>query len=179
MNTKTRIYTLAGLTATFLSAAGSGAGWAQSATGAKGGAPAAATHQVMVNGRPVDGDVSPHFMDGTLMIPLRFVTEYLGGKANWNDQTKVATLHYQTRVMQFRHEDPSGTVNGEGRALSKAPFILRGRILLPLRDVARFYNAQVTYNPNSRVTFIKTPSGSVEPPIRQPEVPIKLPNPSL
>ena len=172
-----RVRTLAALGLALL--AGGGTAGAQSATGAKGGVPSAATHQVMVNGRPVDGDVSPHFEDGVLMIPLRFITEYLGGKANWNDQTKTATLRYQTRTMEFRNGDLSGSVNGEGRALSKAPLILRGRILLPLRDVARFYQAEVTHNPSSRVTFIKTPSGSVEPPIRQPEVPIKLPNPSL
>ena len=140
---------------------------------------APATHRVMVNGRPVDGDVDPQVIDETMMVPLRFITEYLGGKASWNDATKTATLRYQTDVMEMTAGSERAKVNEEGRALSKAPIIVRGRILLPLREVSRFYRAQVTYNPDSRVIFVKTPSGSVEPPIRSPEVPIKRPNPSL
>jgi hypothetical protein len=134
---------------------------------ARGGVPSPATHRVMVNGRPVDGDVAPTFVGGTLMVPVRFVTEYLGGRVDWDPSERTATLRRGTRGdVVFTIGSTRATVNREGRALSQAPVILAGRTLIPLREASRFLGAVVDYNDRTQVVFISTPGGSVEPPSR-------------
>jgi hypothetical protein len=141
---------------------------AQTSGGAKGGAPARAASRIMVNGKPVDGDVSPVFVGDKVMVPVRFVTEYLGGEADWNAKTRVVTLtsgRGEKIVMTIGSN--MAKYQGEGRALSQAPLLLEGRTLIPLKEVARLMGVRADYNYNSRVVFITAPNGSLEPPMRR------------
>jgi hypothetical protein len=137
---------------------------AQTSGGAKGGAPARATHRVVVNGRPVDGDVAPVFVGDKVMVPVRFITEYLGGEADWNAKARrVTLLSGKGEKIVMTIGSNMASYQGEGRALSQAPVLLDGRTLIPLKEVARLMGVGVDYNYNSRVVFITAPGGSLEP----------------
>jgi hypothetical protein len=142
------------------------AAWAQGSGGARGGGQALATHRVVVNGRPVDGDVNPIAIDNVLFVPIRFVNEYLGGRVDWDNAKQEATIHRNAHVLRMTIGSTRAYLDDEGRALSQAPVLRRNRTLIPLREVARLTEAQVQYNPNSQVVFITVPQGSVEPPSR-------------
>jgi hypothetical protein len=140
--------------------------WAQGSGGAHGGGQALATHRVIVNGRPVDGDVAPVAIDGVLFVPIRFVSEYLGGRVDWDNTKQEATINRNAHVIRMTIGSTRAYLDSEGRALSNAPVLRRNRTLIPLREVSRLMDAQVQYNPNSQVVFITVPKGSVEPPSR-------------
>ncbi len=124
-------------------------------------------HQLYVNGQPTGGDVAPRTLGNTLYVPLRFVTDYLGGGAVWNNATQTANLRQGTQNMVFVVGSTRATVNGQGRALLAPVRLERGRILLPLRDVANLMHAQVTYNQGSGAVFLTVANGSLTPTIRQ------------
>jgi len=56
------------------------------------------------------------------------------------------------------------SLDRQGRALSQPPIVVRGRTMIPLREVARLMEAEVQYNPASRVVFITLPQGSLAQP---------------
>jgi hypothetical protein len=140
--------------------------WAQGSGGAAGGVQALATQRVVMNGRPVDGDVNPAPIHGVLFVPIRFINEYLGGRVDWDNAKQQATINRNAHRIEMTIGSTRAYVDHEPRALTDAPVLRINRTLIPLREVARLMEAQVQYNPNSNVVFITVPQGSVEPPSR-------------
>ncbi len=60
------------------------------------------------------------------------------------------------------------TLNGQGRAMSAAPVVVAGRAMLPLREVGRFFNADVQYNASTRTVFVNTLGGADSAPATAP-----------
>jgi hypothetical protein len=46
-----------------------------------------------VNGKEVKLTVKPVILNGSTLVPLRFVSESLGGTVHWNNATKTATIN--------------------------------------------------------------------------------------
>lgn len=124
-------------------------------------------HQLYVNGQPTGGEFAPRMLGNTMYVPLRFVTDHLGGGATWDGAKQTANLRQGTRNMEFVVGSTRATVNGEGRALTAPLRLQQGRILLPLRDVGNLMGAQVSYNRSSGAVFVTVPGGSLNPQIRQ------------
>jgi hypothetical protein len=134
-----------------------------------GSAAQAQSTTLMLNGQPVTLDVSPTSVGGVVMVPIRFMSETLGWKVDWNQgrrEARIQRLGGDNKVTILRVGSTRARVNGEPRTMQQAPRVMAGRTLIPLREVARFFDAQVKYNSESRVVFVSTPRGSLEPPIR-------------
>ena len=119
-----------------------------------------ALQSLVVNGRPVNRDMTPRTIGGTVMVPLRFVGEYLGATVHWERDKGRVWVMRERQKLTMTVGTTRATENGEGRALSQPPVIRGGRVLIPLREVARFFDAQVDYNPQTRVVNITTPGGA-------------------
>jgi uncharacterized repeat protein (TIGR02543 family) len=48
----------------------------------------------LVDGSKATLDVAPLIINGRTYIPLRFVSEHLGGSVNWDDKTQTVTIYY-------------------------------------------------------------------------------------
>jgi hypothetical protein len=48
----------------------------------------------LVDGSNTTLDVAPLIINGRTYIPLRFVSEHLGGSVNWDDKTQTVTIYY-------------------------------------------------------------------------------------
>jgi plastocyanin len=58
-------------------------------------------NKVVVNGKELTLDKPPMIQDGSSMVPLRFVSEKLGAKVNYDDMTQNITLTYDPKVPQM------------------------------------------------------------------------------
>ena len=124
-------------------------------------------NQLYVNGQRTGGEVAPRMLGNTMYVPLRFVTDYLGGGATWDNAKQTAVIKQGVKQMTLMVGETRAVVNGEGRALTAPIRLQEGRILLPVRDVANLLGAQVTYNASSGAVFVTAPEGSREPMMRQ------------
>jgi hypothetical protein len=94
---------------------------------------------VTVAGRTVAFDQRPVVIDGTLMVPLRFVVESAGGTVSWDGATQAVTVDLPDRVTMFWIGNGSAELNQKGvfyiqrnlLKLSKAPVEQNGRTLIP------------------------------------------------
>ncbi|MFI5385385.1 MAG: copper amine oxidase N-terminal domain-containing protein [Fimbriimonadales bacterium] len=60
------------------------------------------SHVATVNGSPVNLDVPPMVMDGTTMVPIRFISEALGAQVGWLEAQQlvsIATVSNQNAVV--------------------------------------------------------------------------------
>jgi hypothetical protein len=123
-----------------------------------------AVHRLMVNGKPVRVDVAPQAINGTMMVPIRFVSEYLGGKVHWDPAKRQVHAWNGPKHILMNIDSTQAYLGSEGRALSQAPVIRDGRTLIPLRDMANFFDAEVAYNHSAHTVFVTVASNTIPPP---------------
>ncbi len=104
---------------------------------------------VNVDNEAVIYDTAPVIRNDRTLVPIRIVTETLGGIVDWNGVTKEVTLHIDGKEIKM-------TV---GKTLEKygvAPVIIDGRTFVPVRFVADELGATVAWdNATKTVTITK------------------------
>lgn len=102
---------------------------------------------VLVNDATINGDVTPVIVDGRTMVPIRVITESLGGKADWNEATRTVTLTIDGKVLSM-------TIDTTIPGFDAAPVILNNRTYVPIRYIAEALGAQVEWIADSRQIVI-------------------------
>ena len=102
---------------------------------------------VTVDNEAVIYDVAPVIRNDRTLVPIRVVTETLGGKVDWNGVTKEVTLNIDGKEIKM-------TV---GKTLEKygvAPVIIDGRTFVPVRFVADELGATVAWDDATKTVTI-------------------------
>lgn len=93
---------------------------------------------IIAYGKTIVSDVAPLIVNNRTLVPIRIVTETLGGTADWNADTKVVTLNIDGKTINMQI----------GVALEKygvAPIIIDNRTFVPIRFVAEELGADVEW----------------------------------
>jgi N-acetylmuramoyl-L-alanine amidase len=125
-----------------------------------------AVQRMFVNDQPVEPDVNPQIIRGKLVVPVRFVARYLGARTDWDARRRrvtFTTAGRPSRTLMMTVGSTRAMDNAQARIMETAPVIRDGRLLVPLREVERFFRAQVIYNPRNRTVFVKTARDSTVP----------------
>ena len=104
---------------------------------------------VNVDNEAVIYDVAPVIRNDRTLVPIRIITETLGGKVDWNGATKEVTLSINDKEIKM-------TI---GKTLEKygvAPVIIDGRTFVPVRFVADELGATVAWDDATKTVTIKT-----------------------
>ena len=102
---------------------------------------------MFVNGKAYEKDVAPVIMNDRTLVPIRFVTESLGGKVAWNEKEKEVVLTIDGKEIKM-------TI---GKVLEKygvAPVILNDRTYMPVRFVADELGATTTWDAVSKMVMV-------------------------
>ena len=102
---------------------------------------------VTVDNEAVIYDVAPVIRNDRTLVPIRIVTETLGGKVDWNGATKEVTLNIDGKEIKM-------TV---GKTLEKygvAPVIIDGRTFVPVRFVADELGATVAWDDATKTVTV-------------------------
>ncbi len=111
------------------------------ATGAAAGSSASVkltlnSKQATVNGKAATLDAAPIALDGTTYVPLRFVSDALGGSADWEGTAKRVTVLRGDKMLELWLNKPDMIVNGVRVASETQPLVRSGRVLVPLRVIS-------------------------------------------
>jgi hypothetical protein len=52
------------------------------------------SHKAVINDRTIDLDAPPLLRNGRTFVPVRFVSEWLGGKVEWNERIKMILIEF-------------------------------------------------------------------------------------
>ncbi|MFZ5632130.1 MAG: copper amine oxidase N-terminal domain-containing protein [Bacillota bacterium] len=100
---------------------------------------------------------------GRTYVPLRFVSEALGGIVDWNQDTRTAIVNKSGTVILMQIGSESPTVNGQAKVIDAAAMLMNDRTMVPLRFVSECLGATVEWDAVNRVVKIttsSTPTGS-------------------
>lgn len=102
---------------------------------------------------------SPVINDGRTFVPIRAITETMGGTASWDGSTRKITIVLKDKTIELWIGKNSAMVNGETKTLDVAPYISdTNRTMLPLRFIIENLGCNVTWNgPERTITIDFTP----------------------
>ena len=102
---------------------------------------------MFVNGKAYEKDAAPVIMNDRTLVPIRFVTESLGGTVAWNAETKEVTLVIDGKEIKM-------TIGKTIEKYGVAPVIINGRTFVPVRFVADELGATTAWNAETKTVTI-------------------------
>lgn len=92
-------------------------------------------------------DAAPVIRNNRTLVPIRFITEALGGKVKWNEAAKEVILVIDGKEIRM-------TIGETLEKYGVAPLIIDGRTYVPVRFVADELNATVVWNDAAKTVTI-------------------------
>lgn len=111
--------------------------------------------KAMVDGVPYRLQASPRVIEGSTMVPLRFLVEIFGARTHWESETKEITVQSNGNVIRLHAGGAKAVVNDVKIPVPAAPVIENGVTLVPLRFLAENLDHKVTFSPQRKEIFIE------------------------
>ena len=98
--------------------------------------------------RYIDADnhsVVPVIIDGSTLVPVRFITEAFDGKLDWDGENGIASITAGNNEVKIYIDKPYITVNGEEKTVDVPAQVIENRTMVPLRAFAEAIGKNVDY----------------------------------
>lgn len=102
---------------------------------------------VLLNGSYVEFDVQPRVDNGIPMTPFRHLMEKSGGKVKWGNGDKSVNATSEGKNIWFKVGDSTAKVNNAPFTLELAPYIDRGRTIVPLSFMKDALDVNIQFDP--------------------------------
>ncbi|MET3852231.1 MULTISPECIES: stalk domain-containing protein [unclassified Paenibacillus] len=124
-------------------------------------ASAAAPVSIVLDGYPLPFPAAPKVVQGTTLVPFRAISEALGISVQWNASAKqitaVKTDKDSTKKVVLTVGSRSATVDGTKTALTVAPQMSGGSVLIPLSFFSQQFGAGVNWDQATHTVTILSP----------------------
>jgi len=114
-------------------------------------------YTILLNNSIVPFDVLPKVVNGVPLTPFRHLFEQAGGKVKWEHASKTVLANGMGFDLSMKIGNPFALVNDEKIRMEMAPFIEKGRTVVPLSFIHDSLNVNVDYDPNTGHVLITTP----------------------
>ncbi|SFA77155.1 Copper amine oxidase N-terminal domain-containing protein [Cohnella sp. OV330] len=93
---------------------------------------------------------APALIEGSAYLPVRFLTEAVGGDIRWEAATHTVRIDTAHLKMKLTIGEKTAVVNGEEKQLLGAPYISNGRTMLPFRFLGEALGFDVSWDAATR-----------------------------
>lgn len=114
--------------------------------------------QMKVNGQPVEADVSAFIENDRTYVPVRFVTEALGGDVQFDTEmydTPAVLIYGDDDIWLTLFIGYRKALYGENVMANDVPPIIKnGRTMVPIRFIASYLGCEIGWDQNTRTVYI-------------------------
>jgi hypothetical protein len=108
----------------------------------------------LTDGVPFNLDATPYLKNEKTMVPLRFISENLNTKVNWNEEQQQVTINNGKDTIILTIGNSNASVNGTLITLEASPELKDGRTMVPIRFVSENLKANVSWDNNTQSILI-------------------------
>ena len=112
------------------------------------------SNTINIGSRSVTIDTAPVIIDGRTLIPVRGVSEAMGGNVNCNNDTKTVTITLGSNKVEMTIDSKTAYFNNKAQILDVAPVVLNGRTMLPARFIAESFGFDVNWDNDTKTISI-------------------------
>lgn len=127
------------------------------------------SHSAIFHGTEITTDVAPFAVNGTTMLPLRFIAqEILDAEVVWDNETNLVRVKKPNYTITVDLTNGKFYADGQPYKMSVKPMVVDNRTLVPLRLLTELMNCEVQYFAADKSIIITLPEIlTVEPPVAQ------------
>lgn len=107
---------------------------------------------LFIDGKLQDGDVI--IRESRTFVPLRFISETLGYKVEYFDETKDIKISNDTDVVELKVNSKDFAKNGEASEMDVKTFLSNNYTFVPLRFISEAFGKEVGWDEPSRSVYI-------------------------
>lgn len=122
--------------------------------------------QIVVDGRAVPSDVPPVSTMADVYVPLRTFGDALGAEIDVS-KSGIDVIRGD-RTLHVRIGDVHATIDGQPFTMQRAPFRVRGRVMVGLHTIARAFGVHAVYDARTAQIQVMTPGVGVASPLQTP-----------
>ena len=108
--------------------------------------------KIMVSGKEIKPETPAYIENGRTMVPLRFISEALGEKVDWNAETKSVIIGDNKAVLAIGSKELDA--NGKKIAIDSPAVIKNSRTFVPLRAISEILGAKVDWDGATKTVSI-------------------------
>ncbi|WP_411342850.1 N-acetylmuramoyl-L-alanine amidase [Paenibacillus sp. WLX1005] len=117
---------------------------------------AATSTKVVLNGQELSIPEDVQNIDGSVMIPIRVVSENLGYKVQWNQSEGRVTIDSDSKSIQLFIGKKSAAIGNTTYNLNTAPVVQNGTTLVPIRLVSEQMGIGLSWNNSDKIVTLTT-----------------------
>lgn len=131
--------------------------------------------KVILDGNEVYFPDAKPFIDerDRVLVPIRFVSEALGGMVDWENETRTAIIKQNDDEIRYTVYKPMAYINGEMVVMDTYGILKDQRTMVPIRFISELLGCTVVWDENSSTVVITSPTDAVEFP--DPEISVNYP----
>lgn len=118
---------------------------------------------VKVNGTTIAFDAKPYIENNRTMVPIRFISEALGAKVDWNGTYRLVTITLDNTRIEQKIDKKVAIVNEQEVTFDVPAVIKNDRTMVPVRFVSEALGANVEWEATSRTVIITTKKAEPTP----------------
>jgi hypothetical protein len=112
--------------------------------------------QIVLDGYPLMTDPEPMNVNGCVMVPFRPLAESLGIDVLWEHETYTVVANDGKKEIRMPVGSKTAWVGGKAVELDVAPYIDKGRTLIPLRFFSEHIGAKVGWRQETQTVTIES-----------------------
>lgn len=110
--------------------------------------------KLYIDGKSINEGAKPVTVNGVTLLPLRLVSERLGGVVNWDDKAGKATINTAAFEIVFSLNEKKYMHNGATKQLEVPAQMIEGVVMIPIRAFGEAINARVGYDSKNRIAKV-------------------------
>ena len=114
----------------------------------------ALSEKAFANGEKTDIGKKPEMVDNDIYIPLRFVTEGLGGKIEWNNNEKSVAMEINNKKITAKIDDTNITANGNTEEITSPVKLINGTTMISAADWSEITEIPYVYDKYLKLAVI-------------------------
>lgn len=108
-----------------------------------------------------------------VLVPIRFVSEALGAKVDWENETRTAVIKQYNDKIRYTVYQPMAYLNGEMMVMDTYGILKDCRTMVPIRFISELLGCTIVWNENTSTVVITSPKAVTEFP--EPEISVNYP----
>ncbi len=107
-----------------------------------------------INGNEYLLSTAPVEVNNRTLVPIRFISEAIGAKVSWDNNTSSATIVSGSDTIVIKQDSTSYTVNGVSKTMDQPATLINNRILVPIRIISEELKKSVYWDDSGKNTII-------------------------
>ncbi|KGE17761.1 N-acetylmuramoyl-L-alanine amidase family protein [Paenibacillus wynnii] len=120
---------------------------------------ATVTGKIFLDGKELTASqgVQVENVNGTVMAPLRMISQNLGYKVDWDQKSQMVTIGQQGKTIQLIVNQKSASVDDKTVILNTAPLLKNDTTFVPIRFISEQFGLTVGWDNQDKIVTLVTP----------------------